>query len=151
MWLSHWALFFSAFEIVRSDPLYVQFVVKPFRNVSSLDLVDLSVLVLGNELVNVHESSADSDQDLVSLLDLDINSLGPESVDSFAFSQKHDLEVFAIRNSIIKLVINPVCQSLVDPVILVSDKHFIVQSLSVSQVFVVLNQLFDFILQKLVL
>jgi len=59
----------------------------------------------------MHEPTSDSNEDLVSFLDLDINSLLAESVDAFRLPQEHYLHLVSLREGIYKLA-----QGDVDPV-----------------------------------
>lgn len=63
------------------------------RHVFPLDLVDLKMSELLNELVEMHETSSDSDKDLITLLNLDEDPLLAKPVNSFRLTQKQNLEL----------------------------------------------------------
>lgn len=65
---------------------------EPLQRISSFDLVDLLVGVVPDKLVDAHVATADSDSDLVSLLDLDEDALGAKLIDPLTLPYKHDLE-----------------------------------------------------------
>ena len=71
-------------------------ILEPSNHISSFDLVSLGLGVLLNEFVDVHESSTNSHQELVSLFNLDVDSFLTELVNALTFSKEHDLEVSSL-------------------------------------------------------
>ena len=71
------------------------FVLESSEGSSSVNSKDFLLSILFNKLINVHVASADSDQNLVPLLDLDVNLLLAKLVDAFRLSQEHDVHLFS--------------------------------------------------------
>ena len=81
------------------DVLDCRLVLEPCEYISSLKFVDLTLGVLLDELIDVHESTTDSDQDLVPTLHLDMNPLLPKVVHPLTLTQEHNLHPIGFRAS----------------------------------------------------
>ena len=78
----------------------------------SLNLLGLFRRILLDELLNVHEAATNSDQDLLTFFNFDINPLLAELVNTLRFTQKCNVHpgplgvlVYVIRQSFVNLVI----------------------------------------------
>lgn len=83
---------------------------------SPVDFFNFFVSVRVDKLLDSHEASTNSDKDLASLLDFEINSLLTEPVDTLWFSQEHDVHSITLRE-----LVYPACEGQIDFVVLVSD------------------------------
>ena len=83
--------------------LNCQLLLEPTQGVFSVNFVHLVVSVCVNEFFNVHISSADSNEYLTSLFNLDVDSLLAELVDSFGFSQEHNFHIVVLGSAVNKI------------------------------------------------
>lgn len=93
------------------DSLCLQLVVELLNDIISLDHFDLGSRVNLDEFFNRQESSPDANQDLVTVLNLDMDLALTELVDAFRLSQEQDLHFFALWE-----LIQEIGQSHIDPV-----------------------------------
>ena len=91
------------------------------NNVFSLDFLNFALSVLHDELVNMHETSTDSHEYLITLFNFDINPLLSKLIDTLGFSQEHDSHLVALRESV-KII----RQSFVNFVIFLGDVNCLV-------------------------
>lgn len=100
LWWTDWAHFSSTLCLVHSNVLNGSLIAETIEDIISLNLFNLQIRVLIDELVNVHVTSTDTNEYLLTLLDLNVNSLLSELVDTFRFSEEHDLHLFSFGVSI---------------------------------------------------
>lgn len=104
-------------------------------NVLAVDLLDLSRSVLLDELFDEHVATAYSHEDLIALFNLHVYALGAKLVDTFRFSQEHNLHLFSLG-----IAINESAQVLVNPIISSRD----VNDLMLLELAVQVHELHDF-------
>lgn len=101
---------------VGSDLLDRELVLEARDDVSSLDFFDLGSRVLLDEVVNVHEATADTDLEVVALLNFDVDTLLTEAVHTLRLSEEQDLHFFSLR-----VHVDEVGKTLFDDVALFGD------------------------------
>ena len=85
------------------DFLHQCFVVETANDIFSSDFFYFSRSVLLNEVFDEHIATAHSDENLIPLFDLDVDTLRSELVDSLRLTQEHDLHAVSFRISIDEL------------------------------------------------
>ena len=139
-WWSNWACFPLIHWLMSWNVLNCWFVLESCKHISSLNLFDLSISVLCNELINMHVSSTNSYKNLITLFNLDIHTFLSELVDTFAFSQKHDLHLCSLR-----IGVQIVSENLVDFIVFMSN----INSLVFLKLFIDLDHFKDLFLSCL--
>lgn len=88
--------FYSSGALVINDFLQIGLLPESIEYIPSLDSLNLKILVLVNEIINMHESSTNSHFNGVTLLNLKVDFSLTKLVHSFGLSQEHDSELFPL-------------------------------------------------------
>jgi len=107
--------------LVGGNVLDSQFVGESSHNIFSFNLFHLLVGVLLDELVDMHETTTDSDHDFVSFLNFNVNTLLTELVHSVRLSQEHDFHLFSLW-----VLVQVISQSFIDLVVLLRDVNCLI-------------------------
>ena len=110
LWRSDSNLFILLFRVER-NLLNCYLWIKSFKRIPSLNFFDLFRCILLNEISNVHETTANSNQQIISFLDLDVNSSMTELIDTLRFSQEQDIHSISLR-----IVIDKICKCFINGV-----------------------------------
>ena len=111
-----------------SDVLDRALVLESCKNVSAFNLFYLSLGILLDEFVDVHETSANSDENLITLLDLDVHSLLTKLINAFRLSEEHDFQIFGM----FWVGVEVLAECLINTVVLVAN----VDCLSLLKIFI---------------
>ena len=97
--------------------------------------------VLPNELVDVHVTTSNSDENGLTLFNLDIDSFLSKLIDTFRLSQEHDVHFFSFW-----ILVQVISQSLINLAILLCD----VNGLIFFQSLIEIKNFPDLVLEKLI-
>ena len=81
----------------RRDFLYFRLLLKSVQDISFLELLRFTILILLHKLINMHISSSNSAHDFISLFNFDMYPLWPKLIDTLWLSQKHYFHILALR------------------------------------------------------
>jgi len=75
------------------SPLHLDLLLESVHDILSFNLVNLGIRVLLDEIINGHVATANSYHNLITLLDLDINTFLAKLVDTFRFSEEKNVHL----------------------------------------------------------
>ena len=123
---SNWTHFSSTFTISDGNILDIFLILKSLYNIFPFNFIDFLISILINKVIDMHETTTNSDEDLISFFDFNVNSFLAELINTFGLSEEHDLHFIPFR-----IPINIISKSFINWVIFLSNinclilfKHF---------------------------